>query len=91
MAMIYKTRLKVWTGPTIVNAIASAMSAAGLHVECAGTEHVYVDVPHDGEAFEGAFLALRAALIETHATDFGYSTPYPHVQRLWTKLPEVTK
>lgn len=40
------TRYRIYTGPSIVKAIADRLSAAGLNVVVTGTEHVYVETCH---------------------------------------------
>lgn len=33
---------QIWTGPTAVDHWATRFEAAGYHIECRGTEHVYL-------------------------------------------------
>ena len=62
-------RLKAWTGPCLVKVLASHIRDAGVMVTIEGTEHVYVEVPH--EVHHVADFETRKMIAKRHGTAFG--------------------
>lgn len=64
-----KFKLRVYTGPVQVAALAEKCREAGLQVTVEGTEHLHLLVP--GTDVEDAKYAFQRALLDTHVTTFG--------------------
>lgn len=69
-------RLKFWTGPTLVEQIATRFREAGVTVTCEGTEHVYVN--GDGSDGFAAEWNVLVDLQRKHGTSFGLMASERH-------------
>lgn len=72
-------RVKIWTGPTTVQEIASRMREAGIADVSAGTEHVYamVEATERGAAVHNLCVDLE----RKHGTSYGIGS-YRHGDRV---------
>lgn len=82
--MIY--RMKIWTGPTLVQQLAEKAREAGLQEVRAGTEHIYVVVA--AMSRDWAAWNVCAALRSRHGTDYGLR---PQVQREFDDISSAVR